>query len=434
VSTDADALRAAAVSDAGEVAGADVDVVRARRQLRIGVHDFSGHPFQVQLSRSLAGRGHDVRHWHCPAFLTGKGSLEVQPGDPATLSIEPVPLERSFSKYSKVRRYRDERTYGKAISDAVLEFGPDVIISSNTPLIAQQRLVKACNRAGIPFVFWQQDIYSVAMRRIATDRYGRWGSGMGRMFEQMEGSMLRKSAAVVVISDDFLPVLAGWGVDEDKIAVVENWAPLGEIDELPRRNAWSDRHGLSDRRVVLYSGTLGLKHNPGMLLELAERFQGTDVMVVVVSAGPIADHLASLAQERGVDNLMLLPFQPFEELPQVFASADVLVAILEMDAGIYSVPSKILSYHCAGRPILAAVPPSNLAARIVGEAQSGVVVDPTSSSEFVLAAERLLDDPQMREGMGRSARAYAERVFDIDTIADRFESVMDGAVRRLSVA
>jgi putative colanic acid biosynthesis glycosyltransferase WcaI len=316
----------------------------------------------------------------------------------------------------------------------VLEFQPDVVLSSNTPLIAQQRLVKACKRAGIPFVFWQQDIYSVAMRRIATDRYGRWGSGMGRMFEQMEGSMLRNSAAVVVISEDFLPALEGWGVDRSKVAVVENWAPLGEIDVLPRKNAWSDAHGLSDRRVVLYSGTLGLKHNPGMLLDLAERFRGTDVIVVVVSEGPIAERLAGLAQERGLQNLMLLPFQPFERLPQVFASADVLVAILEMDAGIYSVPSKILSYHCAGRPILAAVPPSNLAARIVSEAQSGVVVDPTSSSEFVFTAERLLDDAPTREAMGTSARAYAERVFDIDTIGDRFERVMDGAVRRLSVA
>ncbi len=30
--------------------------------MRILVHDYSGHPFQAQLSRELARRGHDVVH------------------------------------------------------------------------------------------------------------------------------------------------------------------------------------------------------------------------------------------------------------------------------------------------------------------------------------------------------------------------------------
>jgi len=33
-----------------------------RGAMRIGIHDFSGHPFQVQLSRELASRGHEVVH------------------------------------------------------------------------------------------------------------------------------------------------------------------------------------------------------------------------------------------------------------------------------------------------------------------------------------------------------------------------------------
>ena len=53
---------------------------------------------------------------------------------------------------------------------------------------------------------------------------------------------------------------------------------------------------------------------------------------------------------------MLLPYQPFGRLSEVLASADVLVALLESDAGAYSVPSKVLTYLAAGRPILGAIP------------------------------------------------------------------------------
>ena len=59
---------------------------------------------------------------------------------------------------------------------------------------------------------------------------------------------------------------------------------------------------------------------------------------------------------KACGSLRCLGFQPFEVLPDVLGSADVLVAILEPDAGVFSVPSKVLSYFCAGRPVLLAVP------------------------------------------------------------------------------
>ena len=42
--------------------------------------------------------------------------------------------------------------------------------------------------------------------------------------------------------------------------------------------------------------------------------------------------------------LTLLPFQPYADLPDVLGSGDILVVLLEQDAGEFSVPSKTLSY------------------------------------------------------------------------------------------
>ena len=72
---------------------------------------------------------------------------------------------------------------------------------------------------------------------------------------------------------------------------IENWAPVDELPARPRENEWARRHGLDGKPVLLYSGTLGLKHDPGLLHRLAEALP--EVAVVVASEGLGADWLPS---------------------------------------------------------------------------------------------------------------------------------------------
>lgn len=397
--------------------------------MRLVVHDYSGHPFQVQLSRELARRGHDVLHLHCDSYVTGKGSLGREPSDPPTFAVEAVSLGQRFEKYSFRKRLEQERRYGRLLGARVKEYRPEVVLSSNTPLFAQSVFRKDLDPA-TRFVFWQQDIYSVAMGNAARQRIPGVGGTVAKLFERMERKLLAASNGIVIISEDFRPVLERWGIEPERVSVIENWAPLSEIEPLPRDNAWSRAQGLLDNLVVLYSGTLGLKHNPDLLVQLAKYAAlnpEKNIRLVVISEGLGADWLAEQKQLQGLDNLVLLPFQPYGELSSVLSSADVVVAILEPEAGVFSVPSKVLTYHCAGRPILGSIPSENLAARIISREGSGLVAAPGNAHEFVEAAARLLDDADLRTQMGRRAREYAEKTFDISRISDEFETVLQAA-------
>ena len=106
------------------------------------------------------------------------------------------------------------------------------------------------------------------------------------------------------------------------------------------------------------------------------------------------------------------------------AAGDVLMAVLEEDAGIVSVPSKVLTCLCAGRPLLLAVPAVNLAARIIEEAQTGLTGGPADTAAFSANAHRLYTEPETAAAMGRRAREYAEKTFRIQDIATRFESIL----------
>lgn len=421
-----DGASARGASDPAERSGVAV-APRPQRSLRVLVHDFAGHPFQIDLSRALARRGHTVQHVYCESYTSGKGRFDAH-GE-RTLSVVGIPAGERFARYSPVRRVSQEAAYGRRFSRVAAAFRPDVILACNVPLVAKSVTAAWCRREGVPWVFWLQDLHSVAMTAEAERRAGRLGRHVGTSFEALERRLLRQADGVVSITDDFTPMLTNWGVDAGTCSVIENWAPLDDLPLRSRHNEWRIRQGLGDRFVYLYTGTLGLKHRPELLYRLADQ-RADDADVVVISEGMGEQRLRAMLRERPLPNLRLLPFQPMGEYPDILGAADVLVALLEPTAGTFSVPSKVLSYLCAGRPILAAIPPENLAARTIERAGAGLVVCPTDEESFLVAAKHLLVDDALRAMSGQRARAYAESTFDTDTITDRFQDVIERAVGR----
>jgi colanic acid biosynthesis glycosyl transferase WcaI len=391
--------------------------------VRIAVHDFVGHPFQFELSQALARRGHTVRHFFFAEDIGPKGPRTVGPDDPPTLSIEPISLRVSYSKTNFARRRAGDILYGRQAAGSIAAFAPDVVISGNTPLDAQKLILERTRAEGAAFVFWMRDFYSLAVER-------RLGAGrlVAQHYHRVERRLLQLSDGVVLISEDFTSQLGQFQIPPEKVSVIPNWGALDSIPLRPKANAWAKRHELDDKFVFLYSGTLALKHNPERLWALARAFRDDpEVMVVLAASGVSLDGLKKRDAADPQPNLKFLPLQPIAEFADLLGAADVVVALLESDAGEFSVPSKVLSYMCAGRPILLSAPTGNLAARVVRRSASGLVVPADSETEFVEAARRLRADASAREDCGQAARRYAEESFEIGGVTDRFEAAFDRA-------
>jgi colanic acid biosynthesis glycosyl transferase WcaI len=117
-------------------------------------------------------------------------------------------------------------------------------------------------------------------------------------------------------------------------------------------------------------------------------------------------------------------------MPEALASADVLVATLDTRASDFAVPSKILSYLCAGRALLLAAPAGNLAARVIQRSVAGIAVDPEQTDGWIAAAKRLAADPALRGSLGANARQYAKATFRIPQVAAAFEEVLQRSCGR----
>ncbi|MDQ8189145.1 glycosyltransferase family 4 protein [Roseibacillus persicicus] len=396
--------------------------------MKILVHDYAGHPFQVQLSRELASRGHHVRHAYAGGLQTPRGELQKRESDPDSFDSFEVPMSPDYAKfkYSFIKRRAMEIEYGQSAAKMIREWKPELVISANTPTESQTGVLAGSQAVGAKFVYWCQDFYSIAVDKLVRKKIPVLGGLIGNYYKGLDRKHLQASDHVVAITEDFKPIMVDeFGVAADKVTVIPNWAPLENLPVEPKDNAWAAEQNLTGKFVVLYTGTLGMKHNPNLLLGVAERFKDNDeVRVVVISEGMGSDWLKEQKEAKGLSNLILLGYQPFDKLPQVLASGDVLTGVLEEDAGVFSVPSKVLTYLCAKKPILLAVPEVNLAARIIREEEAGLTVGPADEAGFWDAAEKLYNDRPMADAMAERARSYAEKTFDVKLIGNRFEDLM----------
>jgi glycosyltransferase involved in cell wall biosynthesis len=399
--------------------------------MRIVIHDFVGHAFPAQLSRALAARGHFVLHLYFPGFEAPKGKLSISDSDPVTLSIEGVTLGSNYRKYSPLQRLLSDRQYISKCVERILQFKPDVVLSGNATPVAENLLRSACQSSGIAFVAWIQDLYGIGAKSVLGRKYGWFGEMAGSALACIEKVLIQKSDAVVFIAQEFRE-LFGSGRPSSRASwhVIENWAPIEDLPERPKVNPWSIQHGLDRKKVILYSGTLGLKHNPELLVSLALEFKkDPEAAIVVISQGLGRRHLEGRRKQLRLDNLYLFDFQPFSVLPEVIGAGDVLLAVIEKEAGIFSIPSKVLTYLCAARPLLLSVPATNLAARIVSKNRTGVVVEPNDIGGLIREAKALLQDSEYAAGFATRARDYSLRTFDIVDIAARFEKVFAESIR-----
>jgi glycosyltransferase involved in cell wall biosynthesis len=381
------------------------------------ISDFAGHPFTWELADALSARDRKVAYSYCAAVVTPKGSFE------GNTQVIPVGAGARFERYQPLRRVLSEVRYGMGLVRAVCSIRPTVHVLCNMPIISGLIASVGASLVGARTVVWFQDVQS-GLASGSLSR--RW---MTIAFSAAETLLLRCASGVIAISPELASEAERRGVRPDRVGVLPNWAPVEKMPTWDRDTPWLREQAIAARPLFVYSGTLGLKHDASLLVDLADAIHGLGGHVLVVSEGPGADWLDVVRTQEDVENISVLPYQPFDRLPEVLASADVLVVLLDPSAGRYSVPSKTLSYLCAGRAILASVPADNSIARLVrDESGAGVVVRPDERDAFLREAVALATDPGLRATLGEAGRQYASSNFAEDVVITAFEQQLDALV------
>jgi glycosyltransferase involved in cell wall biosynthesis len=390
--------------------------------------DYGCHSFTYRLAAHLGDLGFPIRYF-------ANGSLEspnqrslaewIQTRPHVVRAIE---CRKPYGKLNLHGRLRGELEWGKLCTQALEEENPSAIVLSTVPLAAVARIQRWAQSRRVPIIYWLQDLQGRAIHDLLGRKFGLPGRVLGSFAYLWEQHILEQSRMVITIAEGHERELPLSVRQNQNYALLENWANIEEFPQFPVDNDWSGCYGLAKTQNVIYSGTLGLKHELSMFLTLASSFRDrSDVRIVVVSSGQAADSVRAQAARLSLSNLLVLPFQHYTDVPKVLASAAVLIAPLEASAGSFCVPSKVLSYFCAGRPAVIAIDADNPAARTIRRVGAGTVVKPGDSAGFVKAVSDFLADSPARHSAGVRARAYAEQTFSRDTVAARFLEILSAS-------
>ena len=230
----------------------------------------------------------------------------------------------------------------------------DVAFVDSTPPIQglKMPLIKWLKRK--PTIYNVQDIFPDSLVGTGLTHEGSLIWKIGRIVEKIT---YRYADKIIVISEDFKKNIMAKGVPEDKIVVIYNWVDQNKVVDVPREeNKLFDVYGLDRSKFyITYNGNIGLTQNMDMLLDVAKELQKVyeDIHFVLVGNGAYLDEVKRKVADQQLENVHLLPFQPYEDISNVFSLGDASLVISKPGVGANSVPSKTWSIMSASRPVLA---------------------------------------------------------------------------------
>lgn len=282
---------------------------------------------------------------------------------------------------------------------------PDVVVALTDPPIVGLAALLAARRHRARFVFLCQDIFPEVAVLLEDFRNGAVNKGL----ELVNRYLVQQADAIIALGDTMKRRLVeGKGARADRISVIHNWADCAALAPGPKDNPFARAHGLQDRFVVMHAGNIGLSQNLDVLIDAAERLRAHDgIRFVFVGDGSRRSALEAHARERGLHNVMFVPYQPRGEMALSYAAADLFLVSLKPGLAGYIVPSKLYSILAAGRPYVAAVEEACEVADITGRHACGFIVRPGDPDAL---AARILDvyrNAPLAAELGRRAREAA---------------------------
>jgi len=308
---------------------------------------------------------------------------------------------------------------------------PDVILAPSPPLTIGLTawLLGLWHRA--PYVYNVQDIYPDVAVRLGALKSRRAIA----FFSWMERFVYRHAAAVTVISEGFRRNLLRKGVPGAKIALIPNFCDTKFVAPRPKDNPFARREGLVERFVVLYAGNVGLSQGLEHVLAAAQLLaERQDILFLIVGNGSARPSLEGQAFALNLPNVRFLPFQPWEDVPDLYASADLCLVPLRKGIAQESVPSKALTIMAAGRPIVASVDAESDIWRCIQEADCGLCVPPEDPDALVTAILGLYADPERRRRLGANGRRHVLSHYTPEIVAQQYEELLQRVARHVPVS
>lgn len=386
-------------------------------------------PLMTELAEGLVKRGHEVRVVTAMPNYPERQIYEAYRGKFYLNEYKNgVQIQRSYVWIRPQpnlldRIMLDASFVVTSFLPALLGWRPDVILSTSPSLpvcipAALLGWLRAC-----PVVLNLQDILPEAAVHVGLLK----NKFLIKVFAALEKFAYHSASKISVIADGFVDNLLSKGVEAEKIEQIPNWVDVNFIRPLPKENnPFREAHNLNGKFVVQYSGNIALTQGLETVIQAAATLRDIpDMAFVIVGEAKGLQRLQQYCLECGADNVLLLPFQPREHLPQMLAAADVGLVVQKKNVISFNMPSKIQVLLASGRALIASVPENGTAARAVRQSGGGVIVPPEDAQALAAAILELYKHPEKVKTLGYNSRQYAMEQYAFDQALNHYETLFE---------
>jgi glycosyltransferase involved in cell wall biosynthesis len=366
--------------------------------MKVLINDYSGHAFTFELSQHLSKK-YEVVYSYAQYFETPKADFKIKSKN-LKLKIVPIKINKKFKKDNFFLRRSMDISYGKKIVDIIKNQKPNIVICSTTPIDPLNKIISYCKKNEIKSIFWMQDIYSEAIKRILSKKIPFIGGLIGKYYHYLEKKCEYSSDKIITISSAFKKFIDKKNLS--KVSVVENWSPITKT-KLQKILFYKKKFNPLKKFCFIYSGTLGYKHNSKLLIEIAKRFP--EAIVIISSSGKFASELKEISKKQ-LPNIKVTNWVDHKNLSSFLSIADAFIVTLDNDASIFSVPSKTYTYLNIGRPILASMPLANLASKKIINMKAGYVSNPENIQSFMNHCDTLINNKKIKKIFYKNFKNY----------------------------
>lgn len=316
----------------------------------------------------------------------------------------PIPALKSNNLFLKAYKYFQ---FGRFVYKYKRVFSkPDVIytiVPSNENAIAAKRLAKFYN---CPYIVNVQDIHPDAIfsTGIIKNKFLKY------LLQKQERWMYHGSSGITVIGNSFLNNLQQKFVNSP-IKVIPNWVNVADyLADVEDTTSFRKELGIdNDRFVVLYSGTFGRIHGAEVLLAAASKLRANkNIVFLLIGKGVGFDYCQERVNALNLQNVVMLPPVPRAKLAAMQSSSDISVVTLLPSLGYTSIPSKVLGYMAAARPIIALADSDCDTASLINEASCGFLLPPGDEDQLIELLLNIIDDRRLLKEKGLSGRKYVQ--------------------------
>ena len=297
----------------------------------------------------------------------------------------------------------------------------DVIVAPSPPLTVGlcAWLLGRLYRA--PYIYNVQELYpdiAIALGALKNRR------AITLLFA-LERFVYARARIITVIAARMRRRILDKAVPAAKVRLIPNFVDVNDLAPLPKANGFSREHGLDRAFVVTYAGNMGPAQGLEAVLDSASLLNHeSGLMFLLVGEGSLHDRLKTIARDRGLENVVILPHQSYALVPQIYAASDVCLVPLAVNTGSDAVPSKVYRIMACARPVIACADAKSDLAELVTLAQCGTVVPPGSPELLAQAVTNAIRNPSACAAMGRAGRAHVIAHYSRASISAQYEALV----------